>query len=62
MIDPVDDATNYKWGVFYFNVKDTRVLVPKRKRWMGWTFNFARLESYLILLLIFAIVYGLRFF
>ncbi len=24
---------------FYFSKKDKRVLVPKRARWMGWTFN-----------------------
>lgn len=39
----------YKWGLFYFNREDTRVLVPKVNRMMGWTLNFARPESYIII-------------
>jgi uncharacterized membrane protein len=40
----------YKWGI-YFDRSDSRVIVPKQKRWMsrGWTFNFARPESYIII-------------
>ena len=26
----------------YFSKKDTRSLVPKQKRWMGWTFNLGQ--------------------
>jgi uncharacterized membrane protein len=40
---------NYKWGIFYFNRSDQRVIVPKVNKRMGWTFNFARPESYIIL-------------
>jgi uncharacterized membrane protein len=58
--DPLDrmrnDPENYKWGIFYFNRKDPRVLVPKRNRFMGWTLNFASPYSYFILLGIAAIV------
>jgi uncharacterized membrane protein len=43
------DPEHYKWGIFYFNPKDTRVIVPKRNPWMGWTLNFANLWSYVIL-------------
>jgi uncharacterized membrane protein len=40
--DPmVDDPTNYKWGIFYFNRKDNRNIVPKRNWRLGWTVNFA---------------------
>lgn len=46
----IDDPTNYKWGIFYFNRKDIRVLVPKRSRSMGWTLNFANIYSYLLIL------------
>jgi uncharacterized membrane protein len=36
--DPnVHDPENYWLGLFYFNPKDTRVLVPKRTRGLGWT-------------------------
>jgi len=57
--DPLDrmrnDPENYKWGIFYFNPKDPRILVPKRNRLMGWTLNFANPYSYLILIGIAAI-------
>ena len=46
----IADPTNYKWGIFYYNGKDSRVMVPKRSRYMGWTFNFAHPVTYLILL------------
>ncbi len=52
--DPLDrmrnDPENYKWGIFYFNSKDPRMLVPKRNRMMGWTMNFANPYSYLIII------------
>lgn len=46
----IEDPTNYKWGVFYFNPKDARIVVPKRHKMMGWTFNFAHRNYFLILL------------
>jgi uncharacterized membrane protein len=49
----IEDPTNYKWGVFYFNPKDARIVVPKRSKIMGWTLNFANIYSYL---LIFALI------
>ena len=39
----------YKWGVFYFNREDSRVFVPKMVSRTGWTLNFARPETYLII-------------
>ena len=51
----------YKWGLFYFNREDTRVLVPKVNRMMGWTLNFARPESYIIIgAFIFLMIYLTR--
>jgi uncharacterized membrane protein len=44
------DPENYKWGIFYFNPDDLRAVVPKRNRWMGWTFNFAQPLAWVILL------------
>jgi uncharacterized membrane protein len=51
---------NYKWGIFYFNPDDTRIILPKRNQWMGWTLNFANLWTYVILgtFLIIAILAG----
>ena len=40
---------HYKWGIFYYNPDDSRIIVPKRSQWMGWTLNFANLWSYVIL-------------
>lgn len=40
---------HYKWGIFYFNPGDNRIIVPKRAQWMGWTLNFANLWSYVII-------------
>lgn len=51
----IDDPTNYKWGIFYFNRKDGRVMVPKRSRSMGWTMNFANIYSYLLILAVIGI-------
>ena len=45
-MEPTEDPLNYKWGVFYFNKNDVRLVVPKRTKAFGWTFNFARWQSY----------------
>ena len=41
------DPNNWKFGIFYFNKEDNRLLPPKRQEWMGWTVNFANLKSVL---------------
>jgi uncharacterized membrane protein len=43
------DSTKYKWGIFYFDAEDRRVVVPKRNQFMGWTLNYANPISYAIL-------------
>jgi uncharacterized membrane protein len=55
----IADPTNYKWGIFYFNRKDSRIVVPKRVSAMGWTLNFGKIYTYI--LLIFIIVAGILF-
>lgn len=47
----IDDPTNWKWGVFYFNPADNRVLPPKRNPVFDWTFNFANTRSVFCLVL-----------
>jgi uncharacterized membrane protein len=42
------DPGNWK-GPFYFNRKDTRLMVPKLYPSLGWTFNFASPYSYVTL-------------
>jgi len=49
------DPGNWR-GVFYFNKKDPRLVVPKLYPSMGWTFNFASPYPYLAIICIIAIV------
>jgi len=37
-----NDPRNLKWGLIYYCKADTRAIVPRRLKWMGWTPNFAR--------------------
>uniref|UniRef100_UPI003216572D DUF5808 domain-containing protein n=1 Tax=uncultured Draconibacterium sp. TaxID=1573823 RepID=UPI003216572D len=39
----------YKLGLFYFDPKDSRIIVPKVNRYLGWTLNFAHPVSYVII-------------
>lgn len=55
-IDPVDNIVNYKVGIIYWNPEDSRLIVPKRERSMGYTLNFAHRLNILILVVITALV------
>lgn len=44
------DPANWKWGIFYYNKDDKRILPPKKYKWMGWTVNFANAYSVLFML------------
>lgn len=46
---------NWK-GIFYFNRKDPRILVPKLCPYMGWTLNFASPYSYISMACIILII------
>lgn len=50
--EPSENPQFYKWGVFYYNPDDERILVPKRVKAMGWTFNFAKPEVYHFLFIV----------
>jgi uncharacterized membrane protein len=52
-----NDSGNYKWGFFYFCSNDPRCLVP-RKTGIGLSPNFANPYSYLIIIIISAILIG----
>jgi uncharacterized membrane protein len=45
-----DNLNVWKWGIFYFNPADSRIFVPKRIESLGWTLNFARPGSSLLIL------------
>jgi hypothetical protein len=53
------DSNNWKLGFIYFCRADSRMLVPKRMRGLGWTLNFARLLAVPFLGFMVALVYGL---
>lgn len=50
------DPENYKWGIFYYNPRDSRIFLPKRIPLMGFTLNFANPYSYLILIMLLAVI------
>jgi uncharacterized membrane protein len=50
MEQPNDESSFYKFGLFYCNPADKRIFVPMRYGF-GWTFNFANLWSYAIILI-----------
>ncbi|WP_276135141.1 DUF5808 domain-containing protein [Polluticoccus soli] len=53
-----DDSKYWKWGIFYYNPNDKRLLPPKRNPMFGWTVNFANPFSILLMIaIIAAIVY-----
>lgn len=56
------DPGNWK-GPFYFNRKDSRIIVPKLIPAMGYTLNFAHPYSYIGMgiLMAFIIVFGIIF-
>lgn len=49
------DPTSWAWGVIYNCPEDSRVWVPKRIRWTGWTLNFAHRSAYAWLFALLAI-------
>lgn len=58
----VKNPSNYKWGLFYFNKRDKRVVLPKYQSERGWTVNFANPLSYLFMLLLIAIIISFSLF
>ncbi len=52
------DPQNWKWGIFYYNKEDKRILPPKRIGWMGWTINFANPWSVVVFLLMMLAIAG----
>ena len=50
------NPNNYKWGILYFNKKDSRLIVPKHESQRGWTINFANPLSYILIILLIIIL------
>ena len=51
------DSENWIWGIFYFNRKDPRLFPPKKKKFFGWTVNFANPYSILALLSLLVVIF-----
>ncbi len=53
------DPKNWKWGIFYYNKNDGRLLPPKKNPKLGWTLNFANPWSVIsfVTLIIFFILF-----
>jgi len=56
ILDSMSKNPNNWKGIFYFNRKDQRLIVPKLYPYMGWTFNFASPYSYITLFCIILII------
>jgi len=50
------NSNNWYGGIFYYNPDDQRIIVPKRIEWLGWTLNYARPTSLLIIAAILLII------
>lgn len=50
-----NDPANWKWGVFYYNKKDPRLMPPKQNPALGVTVNFANKKSVFLFLILFSI-------
>lgn len=49
---------HWRWNLVYSCARDPRALVPRRRRWMGWTLNFGHRWAWAALLLVFAVPIG----
>ena len=38
-------ASPDNWSLVYRCAQDPRIIVPRRRRWMGWTINFAHPQA-----------------
>lgn len=55
------DPDNWKFGLFYFNRQDKRILPPKRNKYLGWTINFANPKSYIAFILLVITIIGIKY-
>lgn len=57
-MNPIDDLHNYIYGIFYYNPEDRRTIVPRRIGFWGsgYTMNFAKPVSRLVLILLLILI------
>lgn len=56
------DSNNWKLASIYVCPDDPRLVVPKRRKSFGWTFNFAHFGAYLLLATILIIAVAPAFY
>ncbi len=44
-----NNENNWKFHSIYNCKDDPRLIVPKKRRWAGWTFNFAHRSAFILL-------------
>jgi hypothetical protein len=44
------DSSNWRADIIYVCKSDPRLIVPKKKKWGGWTINFAHPSAWLLLI------------
>lgn len=49
------DPGSWKLGAIYYCAQDPRIVVPKRRKWAGWTFNYAHTGAYALTVAVLAI-------
>ena len=52
------DPSNWRLGSIYVSPDDPRIVVAKRLKWTGWTFNFAHGLSIVLLVVVMAVAAG----
>lgn len=57
----IHDPANYKLAIIYFNARDPRTFVPKRKKTTAWTINFASPYAWVIVLAAVLLIYIVNF-
>lgn len=55
------DPSNWK-GIFYVNLKDPRMIVPKINPSLGWTLNFGNVYAYIGLITLIIIIATSQYF
>ncbi|HCT31186.1 MAG TPA: hypothetical protein DIW31_10765 [Bacteroidales bacterium] len=57
MLDEMHKQPKYwKAGIFYVNSNDSRLFVPKRAPYFGWTLNFGNPFAYVFLIVLIVII------
>lgn len=51
-------ASPNNWSLVYRCVKDPRVIVSRRRAWMGWTINFAHPLAWVVLIVMVSLAVG----